>query len=239
MKFNKSLIWSFILIFIMATPIFAMEKYKKCPRCGEVNYKIDKEKDINYCFKCGKNLKNMKYKLRNEKMIIDEVLKRKIKDLGDPKKLSAAEWYQRGDTSEDILSKMACFYVSLKVKEIPGIHNNLGTIYQKKMMIEEAEKEYKQAIKLDKNYAIAYNNLATIYINMGKFKDAKREIDNALRVDPGNVIFIKTKGDILCAQKKYKEAANLYRKVLRKDKDGVASRVASFKLDMVNMFIKK
>ena len=238
---KKMMVGIFVLVFLCMglASAHADKKYKKCPECGEINYKFYDDKDVNFCFKCGYDLRKMKYRLRSERMLIEEVLKRKVEDLGDPKKLSAAEWYQRGATSEDELTKMACFLVSLKVKENAGVHNNLGTIYQKKLMLEEAEKEYKKAIKVDGHYAIAHNNLSTVYLSMGKYKESLEEIQRALALDPGNAIFLKNKADVLCAMKKYKEAKRLYNQVLKKDKDSSASRTAAFKLDMIRELMKK
>ena len=49
---------------------------------------------------------------------------------------------------------------------------------------EEAIKEYKEAIRIDPNYAITYNNLAVLYDNHGRYEDAIREFKEAIRIKP-------------------------------------------------------
>lgn len=53
-------------------------------------------------------------------------------------------------------------------------HNDLGVVYEKKGMLELAEKEYLKAIKKDKNWYLPYFNLGNLYY---KTKDIGKSVE--------------------------------------------------------------
>ena len=46
-------------------------------------------------------------------------------------------------------------------------HNNLGLAYERKVMLDQADSEYRQAIRINPDYAQAHYNLGRIYFLRG------------------------------------------------------------------------
>jgi len=65
--------------------------------------------------------------------------------------------------------------------------NNLGVTYSKSGMNKEAIDAYKQAIRIDPDFADAHSNLGAAYGNLGKYKEAIRSFKQAIRINPGYV----------------------------------------------------
>jgi tetratricopeptide (TPR) repeat protein len=63
-------------------------------------------------------------------------------------------------------------------------HNNLGNAYSKKGLTAEAIEEYKEAMRLNPNYAKANNNLGFAYYNQGRTDEAIDEFKSAIRLKP-------------------------------------------------------
>lgn len=67
------------------------------------------------------------------------------------------------------------------------VHYNLGGLYLKKEMYEDAAREFKQAIRIDMMDADAYNNLGVVYAKIGEYKDAMEQFKKALFLNPLHV----------------------------------------------------
>ncbi len=63
-------------------------------------------------------------------------------------------------------------------------HNNLGLAYEGMGRMEEAKREYMEAIRIDPSYAEAHNNLGLIYEAEGRIEDAMREFKKAVELKP-------------------------------------------------------
>jgi Tfp pilus assembly protein PilF len=63
-------------------------------------------------------------------------------------------------------------------------HYNYGTALQQVGRVDEAEREYNAALRLDPNYAKAQVNLAAIYISRSKLDGAKKYYERALQIEP-------------------------------------------------------
>ncbi|MDF0589772.1 tetratricopeptide repeat protein [Candidatus Methanocrinis natronophilus] len=73
-----------------------------------------------------------------------------------------------------------------KTKEnrtIAALHNNLGRLHYKQGLLDEAKKEYMNALKFEELPEI-YNNLAVAYHEEGASEKAESYLKNALRLDP-------------------------------------------------------
>ena len=67
---------------------------------------------------------------------------------------------------------------------VRDVHYNLGALYLKKEMHEDAIREFKQAVKIDMMDADAYNNLGVAYAGIAKYKDAIEQFKKALFLYP-------------------------------------------------------
>lgn len=70
-------------------------------------------------------------------------------------------------------------------EKIPEGYYGLGLIYNRKEPgSKTAEKNFKKAIKLRKDFALAYYQLAEVYRNRNKLKDARENLQKALEINP-------------------------------------------------------
>jgi tetratricopeptide (TPR) repeat protein len=80
-----------------------------------------------------------------------------------------------------------------------------------------AEREYKQAIALDPNYATAHHWYAEYLIAVGRPDEAMTEIKRARDLDPLSLIINTDTGKLLYYARRYDEAAEQLRETLRMD----------------------
>ena len=66
----------------------------------------------------------------------------------------------------------------------PEIHNNLGRIHLGRGELDEAQREFEQALALDANNADALLNMGSIQRARGRIADAEHFVKRALRVNP-------------------------------------------------------
>lgn len=64
------------------------------------------------------------------------------------------------------------------------IYLNLGNSYVERGNLKMAEKEYREALKINPEYAAAYGNLGSIYLRQDRNKEAKEMLMKALEVRP-------------------------------------------------------
>ena len=64
------------------------------------------------------------------------------------------------------------------------VHNNLGVAYDKLGRYQEAIESYKQAIRIEPDYADAHNNLGITYGKLGRWQDAIESYKQAIRIEP-------------------------------------------------------
>ena len=90
---------------------------------------------------------------------------------------------------------------------------NLGNLLADLGRKDEAEEQYRLAIKADPNLAGAHNNYANLLRNEGRFSEAEKEVRIALDIDPLDPNYLGTLGDILAdegwldeSEKEYKFA---------------------------------
>ena len=99
----------------------------------------------------------------------------------------------------------------------PQLHNKAGMSYLQLMRRDEAEKEFKRALKIDKNYADAHNNLGVIYYMDKRYGKAIKEYRKAIRLKEYSASFYSNLGTALFASKRYDEAAANYQRALELD----------------------
>lgn len=78
----------------------------------------------------------------------------------------------------------------------------------------EAEKEFRQAIKLNNSYVEAMAFYSSLLTTMGRFEEAEVQIGKALRLDPFNALIQTLYGNYLLAIDQYDRAEEQYYKAL-------------------------
>ncbi|SNZ10587.1 Tetratricopeptide repeat-containing protein [Persephonella hydrogeniphila] len=93
-------------------------------------------------------------------------------------------------------------------------HNNLGVAYEKKGKLELAEKEYRKAIKKDKNWDIPYFNLGNIYFKKKEYRKAEEYYRKAIQLNPKNSDAMNNLSYLLYLQGKIDEAYRLIKRAI-------------------------
>ena len=105
------------------------------------------------------------------------------------------------------------------VKKSPDSYvarNNLGLVYFKASRIEEALREYMEALKINPANANTHNNMGVLYYETGRFEAAAKKYEDALFIDPAftnamnnlGVVYVEL-GRVEEGVEKYKEALSL------------------------------
>jgi tetratricopeptide (TPR) repeat protein len=80
---------------------------------------------------------------------------------------------------------------------------------------EEAEEEYRKALKMDPNDPVAHNNLGYLLCNLNRYKESEKEYKEAIRIDPNDAQIHHNLGDLLDYLKCYNEAEKEYKEAIR------------------------
>ncbi len=100
------------------------------------------------------------------------------------------------------------------------LHSNLGVEYSSRGMVDEAEAEYKEAIKLDeKGGVVTLCNLASLYYYSGREDDAIKAYEQAMSIRGGYVPPYMCMGNIYYLKGDFKKAAGYYEKAASMDPD--------------------
>jgi TolB-like protein/uncharacterized protein HemY len=97
-------------------------------------------------------------------------------------------------------------------------HNSIALIkYMYEMDWLNAEKEFKRAIILNPNYAVARQEYAEYLACLGRFNEALKEIEQAQKLDPLSLIFNAIEAFILYFARDYDQAIEQSKKTLEMD----------------------
>jgi tetratricopeptide (TPR) repeat protein len=77
-----------------------------------------------------------------------------------------------------------CAYILNRSYQDPYKHLNEGDSYFRNNEIKKAVKEFKKAIEIDPNFALAYNNLGEVYAFLEMYEEAIHEYEKALEINP-------------------------------------------------------
>ena len=88
--------------------------------------------------------------------------------------------------------------------------NKTGIAYHQLQDLDNAEKYYRRAIKLNSKYPEAINNLGTVYYAKKSYRRAVNQYRNALRITPNSASVLSNLGTAYFARKQYDEAMKTY-----------------------------
>jgi tetratricopeptide (TPR) repeat protein len=95
--------------------------------------------------------------------------------------------------------------------------NKMGIAYEMMFDPNDAERCFKQSLRLEPRSASVINNLGTVYDSKKKFKPAERMYRKAIKIDPNSAIIYKNLGTNLLARHKYEGGWEAYSKALALD----------------------
>jgi tetratricopeptide (TPR) repeat protein len=97
--------------------------------------------------------------------------------------------------------------------------NKTGIAYHQLQDLDNAEKYYRRAIKLNPKYPEAVNNLGTVYYAKRSYRRAVNQYRNALRISPNSASVLSNLGTAYFARKQYEEAMKTYEQAVAIDPD--------------------
>jgi tetratricopeptide (TPR) repeat protein len=97
------------------------------------------------------------------------------------------------------------------------IWNKMGIANHHMFNLKAAERDYREALKLNSKYPEAWNNLGAVYYGEKKYHDAEHAYKKALKLAPKSATFYSNLGTTYVAEGKYKKGADAYRTALDLD----------------------
>jgi tetratricopeptide (TPR) repeat protein len=86
-----------------------------------------------------------------------------------------------------------------------SLWNKMGIAYQMMLNLNDAERCYKESLKLNPHDANVFNNLGTVYESQQNYSKAEKMYHKAIVSDPKSAIAYKNLATSLMAQRKYKK----------------------------------
>src|SRR5438094_3429948 len=105
------------------------------------------------------------------------------------KNASAAELEDSGDQlrAQNAFADAIDYYrAAMEKADSAALHNKIGIAYLQQMRRDDAHKDFKRAIKMDRNYAEAYNNLGVVEYHRRNFGGAISQYNKAIRLRAGD-----------------------------------------------------
>ena len=95
--------------------------------------------------------------------------------------------------------------------------NKTGIAYHQLQDLQNAEKYYRLAVKLNPRYSEAINNLGTVYYAKKSYRRAVTQYERALRITPNAASMLSNLGTAYFARKQYDEAMKAYARAVELD----------------------
>ena len=92
-----------------------------------------------------------------------------------------------------------------------------GLVLNEQGNLTAAERSYKKAIKINKEFAEAHNNLGNVLMSQGRYKEAEMSYREALRLLPNHAMVLSNTGHSLQQQGKNEDAIFWLRKAIKAD----------------------
>jgi tetratricopeptide (TPR) repeat protein len=103
--------------------------------------------------------------------------------------------------------------------ELTQLYSDIGQLYTSIGEFKDAEKYYKESIRLQPNFIEGYRNLIWAYIRQGKFDIAHNYAERLLSLYPDNMDSYSMMAETLLNMRRYDEAEAYYRKREAKSKE--------------------
>ncbi|NCS91409.1 MAG: tetratricopeptide repeat protein, partial [Candidatus Altiarchaeum hamiconexum] len=113
-------------------------------------------------------------------------------------------------------------------------HNNLGNLLQNLKRYEEAEKEYREAIRINPDYADAHNNLGNLLQNLKRYEEAEKEYREAIKINPNDILAHQNISELYFVIKDYKKSLEYAEKSLEISKE-IKYKIISKFLILINL----
>jgi TolB-like protein/DNA-binding winged helix-turn-helix (wHTH) protein/tetratricopeptide (TPR) repeat protein len=127
---------------------------------------------------------------------------------------------QPGETLQQMEAKAkAAAEKALEIDDtLAEAHTSLGLIKATTANDEaDIEREYKQAIELNPNYATAHHWYALHLNDEGRFEEAIAEIRRALEIDPLSLVINSDEGIVFSSARQYDQAIEYFKKAMEMD----------------------
>jgi len=102
----------------------------------------------------------------------------------------------------------------------PVLRNKTGIAFHQLLQLDQARKEYEQAVKLKPDYVEAINNVGTIYYAKKSYRRAQRYFERALKIAPEELrsasIYVNL-GSAEFSRKEYDQATDAFQTAMRID----------------------
>lgn len=106
-------------------------------------------------------------------------------------------------------------------RQVPGnsavVWNKMGIANHHMFNLREAERDYKEALKLNPSYPEAWNNLGAVYYGQKNYHNAEKAYKKAIKLNPKSAMFYSNLGTAYLAEHKYKKGEGAYRTALSLD----------------------
>lgn len=108
---------------------------------------------------------------------------------------------------------------------------NLAKIYEREGKIDEAIREYKRALDIDRDYVDAHNSLGILYLQQDRVDLAIQEFDEATRLSPRVALYHRNLGVAYVRAGEKKKARRAFEQVLELERDGPSAAYAEKMLE--------
>lgn len=126
------------------------------------------------------------------------------------------------------------FRKSLKIKNLPGVQNNLGNALRMQGKYTDSILAYQSAIKLKPDFAEAYSNLGNSYKDLFDYKKAETSYRKCLEINPNFESVYNNLGSMLCDLDRQNDAIEMLQTAIDLKKDFAAAH-----FNLGNAFKKK
>ena len=146
------------------------------------------------------------------------------------------------ENKSELANKVIAEIEKIKEKEKLGISSskdakeffNRGNLFYNLNKFEEAEKEYREAIKINPDYADAHNNLGALLQNLKRYEEAEKEYREAIKINPNDILAHQNISELYFVIKDYKKSLEYAEKSLEISKE-IKYKIISKFLILINL----